>query len=67
MKNVTIRWREHSNIGKNSEPAKHLYQFSEYRLNWKIVRTVPNKVRQRKIHQGYYVMYLTFPLLINCS
>ena len=24
-RNVTIRWDKRSNIGKNSEPAKHLY------------------------------------------
>ena len=23
-RNVTVRWDEHSDIGKNSEPAKHL-------------------------------------------
>ena len=23
-RNVTVRWDEHSNIGKNSEPAEHL-------------------------------------------
>ena len=43
-RNVTIRWGEHSDISKNSEPTKHLNQFSEHRFNWKIVRTVPNKV-----------------------
>ena len=55
-RNVTIRWDKHSNIGKNSELAKHLNQFSEHRFNWKILRRVPNKVRQRKIHEAYHVM-----------
>ena len=41
-RNVTIRWDEHSDIAKNSEPVKHLYQFPEQRLNWKILRGVPN-------------------------
>ena len=26
-RNVTVRWDEHSDIGKNSEPAKHLNQY----------------------------------------
>ena len=39
------------NIGESSEPAKHLYQFSEHRFIWKILTRVPNKVRQRKIHE----------------
>ena len=55
-RNVTIRWDEHSGIGKNSEPAKHLNQFPAHRFNWEILRKVPNKVRERKIHEAYYVM-----------
>ena len=66
-RNVTIGRDEHSDIGKNSEPTKHFYQFSKHRLNWKSLRRVPNKVRQRKIHEEYYVMYLTLPLIINWS
>ena len=63
-RNVTIRWDEHSDIGKNSEPVKHLNHFPEQRFNWKILRRVPNKVRQRKIHEVYYVKCLR-PTLNN--
>ena len=63
-RNVTIRWDEYSDISKNSEPAKHLYQFPEHRFNWKILRRVPNIIRQRKIHEAYYVMCLC-PTLNN--
>ena len=63
-RNVTVRWDEHSDIGKNSEPAKHLNQFPEHRFNWKILRRVPNKVRQRKINEAYYVMCM-HPTLNN--
>ena len=63
-RNVTIRWDDNSDIGKNSEPAKHLNQFPEHRFNWKILRRVPNKVRQRKIHEAYYVMCMR-PTLNN--
>ena len=63
-RNVTIRWDEHSDINKHSEPAKHIKHFPEHRFNWKILRRVPNKVRQRKIHEAYYVMYLR-PTLNN--
>ena len=51
--NVTIRWDELSDIGKNSELAKHLYQFPEHMFNWEIFGRVPNEVRQRKIHEEY--------------
>ena len=63
-RNITIRWDEHSDKDKNSEPAKHIKQFSEQRFNRKIPRRVPNKVRQRKIHEAYYVMCLQ-PTLNN--
>ena len=55
-RNVTIRWDDNSDIGKNSEPAKHLNQFPEHRFHWKILRRVPNRVRQRNIQKAYYVM-----------
>ena len=62
---VTIRWDEHSDIDKkNSQPEKHIKQFPEHRFNWKILKRVPNKVRQRKIHEAYYVMCLR-PTLNN--
>ena len=57
-RNVTIIWNEHSGMCKNSEPAEHLYQSPEHSFNLKIFRRVGNKVRQRKIHEGYYVMCL---------
>ena len=59
--NVTIRWDEHCDIGKN---AKHLHQFPEHRFNCKILRRVANKVRQRKMHEAYCVMCLC-PTLNN--
>ena len=63
-RNVTVKWDEHSDIGKNSEPAKHLNQFPEHRFNGKILRKAPSKVTQRKIHEAYYVMCMQ-PTLNN--
>ena len=40
-RNVTIRWTEHSDISKNSEPAKYLNQFREHIFNWKILKRAP--------------------------
>ena len=58
-RNVTIRWDKHCDIGKDSELTKHLYQFPE------TLRRVLNKVRQRKIHESYYVMCLCPTQIIN--
>lgn len=54
--NATVEGDEHSDIGWNSEPGKHLIEFPEHRFNWKILIIVPNIVRQRKILEAYYVM-----------
>ena len=54
--NITVRLEKHSDIAKNSEPAKHLNQFPGQRFNWKILTKVPNKVRQRKSHEACYIM-----------
>ena len=62
--NVTITWDGHSDIGKPLEPVKYLYQFPEHSFNWKVLSSVLNKVRQRKIHKAYYVMCL-HPTLNN--
>ena len=32
-RNVTMKWDEQSDISKNSEAAKYLYQFPEHRFN----------------------------------
>ena len=56
-------WTEWHSL-PNSEAAKHLYRFLEQIFNWKILRRVPNKVRQRKFDEAYYVVYL-HPTLNN--
>ena len=62
--NITVRLEKHSDIAKNSEPAKHLNQFPGQRFNWKILTKVPNKVRQRKSHEACYIMCM-HPTLNN--
>ena len=34
-----MKWDEHSDISKNSEPAKHPYQFPEHHVN--LFDTIP--------------------------
>ena len=65
--NITKKWDDHCDIRKNSEPAKHLYQFPENRFNWKTLRRVLNKVPERKAHEVYCIMCLSPPQLIHQS
>ena len=60
----SVVYEGHNDIGKKLETAKHLNQFPEHRLKRKILRRVSNKVRQRKIHEAYYVIFMC-PFLNN--
>ena len=66
-RNVTIRRDEHSDIGKNSEPAKHLNQFPTHRFNRKILRKVPNRVRQKRFMKLITLCVYALLLTINWS
>ena len=46
--NIMIKWDEHSDIDKHSEPAKHFYQLPAHSFNRKILRRFLNKVSKEK-------------------
>ena len=46
--NVENRWKEHNNIRKESDPAKHLQEYSSHYFSWKILLAAPSNTRQRK-------------------
>ena len=47
--NVELRWEEHRNISKDSEPAKHMKENWSHKVSWKILFTAPENKRYRKI------------------
>ena len=47
-RNVEVRWREHENINKESEPAKHLRDFPDHSFQWKVILNAPLNTRLRK-------------------
>ena len=48
-RNVELRWEEHENICKDSEPAKHLKEKLSHKFSWKILFAAPENKRFRKI------------------
>ena len=36
-RNVAVRWSEHENPSKDSEPAKHLKQYPNHKFKWQIL------------------------------
>ena len=47
--NVELRWKEHENTSKDSEPAKHLKENLSHKFSWKILFAARKNKRIRKI------------------
>ena len=47
--NVELRWEEHENTFKDSEPAKHLKENLCHKFSWKILFVAPENKWIRKI------------------
>ena len=41
IRNCKIRWEEHNDISKNSEPAKHLARSIEHEFSWYVLARAP--------------------------
>ena len=48
IRNVQIRWKEHEDPRKDSEPAKHLYEFPNHKFTWKVLLPASKNYRQRR-------------------
>ena len=47
-RNVKIRWEEHSDINKMSEPSRHLKSNPTHAFTWKVLMTAPINDRVTK-------------------
>ena len=54
-RNVCIRWSEHDNIKKTSEPSKHLKVFKDHKFSWKILSNAPRGYHKRKILETFFI------------
>ena len=54
-RNVIIRWNEHNDIRKNSEPAKHLLENFGHSFNWSVICNAPNNIRERKNLEASFI------------
>ena len=41
IRNFKIRWDEHNDVSKNSEPAKHLARNIEHKFSWYVLTRAP--------------------------
>ena len=59
-RNVETRWNEHENSNKDSEPAKHLRDYPDYKFDWKILLTAPANLKLRKILESSVIALMGF-------
>ena len=48
IRNVDVRWNEHEDIRKESEPAEHLRKNLNHKFKWETLLQAPKNYRQRK-------------------
>ena len=53
-RNVEIRWEEHRDTMKDSEPAKHMKSNPSHKFSWKILMTATVNDRTRKKVGGIF-------------
>ena len=52
---ASIRWKEHENPLKDSEPSKHLVLHPTHEFTWNIISSAPQSSRKRKILEAFYI------------
>ena len=58
IRNALIRWEEHSDPTKKSEPAKHLKNNSYHVFNWLILYKAPQNYKVRRNLEASYIALL---------
>ena len=55
VRNLVLRWPEHVDPNKQSEPAKHLKYFPDHQFEWKSLTRAPEYTRKRKILEAFLI------------
>ena len=55
MRNVVLRWAEHEDPKKQSEPAKHLKYFPDHQFAWKVLTRAPECTKKKKILEAFLI------------
>ena len=55
IRNVRVRWNEHENPNKDSEPARHLRDNPNHNFNWSILCNAPTKYNERKNLEASFI------------
>ena len=55
VRNTVIRWNEHENLSKESEPSKHLRNNDNHTFDWSILRGAPTNKVKREILESFFI------------
>ena len=55
VRNNVLRWAEHEDPNKQSEPGKHLKYFPDHQFEWKVLTRAPEYTRKRKILEAFLI------------
>ena len=64
VRNVEVRWDEHSNPTKMSNPQKQIKNNFDHAFHWSVLARAPTNTFQRKMLESYYIV-LEKPTLID--
>ena len=55
LKSVVLGWAEHEDPNKQSEPAKHLKNFPDHQIEWKILTRDHEYIKKGKILEAFLI------------
>ena len=53
--NAEVRWNQHNNPTKSSEPSKHLRSNINHYFTWAVISNAPKNVKTRKNLEALYI------------
>ena len=56
VRNVEVRWSEHNNPKKVSNPSKHIKDNVDHTFHWSVLARAPTNTSQRKVLEAYYIV-----------
>ena len=58
IRNYKIRWDEHNDANKSSDPATHLARNNDHEFSWYVLTRAPENTLKRRILEAYVHMMI---------
>ena len=56
VRNVEVRWDEHSNPTKVTNPSKHVRDNVDHTFHWSVLMRAPTYTFERQVLEAYYIV-----------